>query len=350
MNILRDILTRDITKKVLFLILLTLIFLVTKKIFGIFFLTFLFVYLVDNIVEFIMKKLPEKINIKRKYIAVSVYVLFFATITFLLMIYIPIGVREGREIIDKVANHEFNTNDFIFPETAGFFEGIIKEQELVDLKKEVMDKSFILLKMVGKIGMEIFIALLLSIFFIFEKEKIHKFIEKFKYSEIDGVYNFFEDFWNSFLSSFGKIMKAQVIIAIVNTILSLVGLYFLGFPGLVALGIMIMILSLIPVAGVIISLVPLTFIAFSIGGIVKVFWLFAMILGIHIIESYLLNPKIMSKETELPIFITFLVLILSEYLMGVWGLMIGLPLFIFLVDMVKTNSKINFYPEKNQEL
>ena len=43
---------------------------------------------------------------------------------------------------------------------------------------------------------------------------------------------------------------------------------------------------------------------------------------------------------KLPIFFTFLILIVSEHLMGVWGLLLGIPLFIFVLDVIT-------YPNKN---
>ena len=52
------------------------------------------------------------------------------------------------------------------------------------------------------------------------------------------------------------------------------------------------------------------------------------------IESYVLNPKFMSSRTELPIFYTFVVLLVSEHLFGVWGLIVGVPIFTFLLDIV----------------
>ncbi len=61
---------------------------------------------------------------------------------------------------------------------------------------------------------------------------------------------------------------------------------------------MIFVLSLIPVAGVIISLVPLCLIAFNIGGLAKVVSVLIMVAVIHCIESYILNPKLMSSKTK----------------------------------------------------
>ena len=117
------------------------------------------------------------------------------------------------------------------------------------------------------------------------------------------VYNYLSYFGNNFLNSFGKVVQAQIMIAIANTVLSIVGLAILGFPQLFALAFMILILSLVPVAGVFISLIPLCLIAFKIGGIIKVVFVLIMIFIIHAIESYALNPKFMSNTTNLPTYL-----------------------------------------------
>ena len=124
----------------------------------------------------------------------------------------------------------------------------------------------------------------------------------------------FEFFGKKFTRTFGKVIEAQFIIAIVNTVLSVIILMILGFPQIVGSAIMIFFLGLIPVAGVIISLVPLTIIAFTIGGFLKVIYVFIAIMIIHAIEAYILNPKLMSSKTDLPVFYTFVVLIFSKLL------------------------------------
>lgn len=97
---------------------------------------------------------------------------------------------------------------------------------------------------------------------------------------------------------------------------------------------MIFVLGLIPVAGVIISLIPLCTIAFSIGGFIKVIYVLVMVVVLHSLEAYLLNPKLMASKTNLPMFYTFIVLIFSEHFFGVWGLIVGIPTFVFLLDIL----------------
>ncbi|MEL1196152.1 AI-2E family transporter, partial [Staphylococcus epidermidis] len=87
--------------------------------------------------------------------------------------------------------------------------------------------------------------------------------------------------------------------------------------------------------------IPLCIIAFSVGGIQYVVYILVMILVIHALEAYVLNPRFMSSKTQLPIFFTFVVLFVAERFLGTWGLIVGLPIFTFFLDVlgVKTIQK-----------
>nr|DAX87160.1 MAG TPA: AI-2E family transporter [Caudoviricetes sp.] len=88
----------------------------------------------------------------------------------------------------------------------------------------------------------------------------------------------------------------------------------------------------------IISLIPLSIIGYSVGGIRYVIYIFIMIMIIHAIEAYVLNPKFMASKTEVPIFYTFLVLLVAEHFWGTWGLIVGVPIFTFLLDVLGIKS------------
>ena len=89
---------------------------------------------------------------------------------------------------------------------------------------------------------------------------------------------------------------------------------------------------------VVISLIPLSMVGYSVCGIRDVIYIIIMIIAIHALESYVLNPKFMSSRTELPIFYTFVVLMVSEKLFGTWGLIVGVPIFTFLLDIMGVKS------------
>lgn len=146
-------------------------------------------------------------------------------------------------------------------------------------------------------------------------------------------------FGSKFVATFGKVIEAQFIIALVNAILTTIALWILGFPQLMTLSIMVFLLGLIPVAGVIISLVPLTIIGYSIGGVEYIFYILVVVIIIHALESYVLNPKLMSAKTNLPVFYTFIILIFGEHFFGIWGLIVGIPVVMFFLDVLGVTNQ-----------
>ena len=50
----------------------------------------------------------------------------------------------------------------------------------------------------------------------------------------------------------------------------------------------------------------------------------------------------MSSRTKLPIFYTFVILLVSEKFLGVWGLIVGIPIFNFFLEIleVKIRTKL----------
>jgi predicted PurR-regulated permease PerM len=204
---------------------------------------------------------------------------------------------------------------------------------------------------IGKWSINLFVAVVLSLFFLLEKEKVTSFTQKFRESRVSILFADLEYFGKKFVLSFGKIIEVQFLIAFVNAILSVLFLWIFGFPNLIALGIMIFLLGLIPVMGVIISLIPLCAIAFKIGGFVKIIYVLVMIAVVHALETYFLNPKFMSNKTHLPIFYTFLILLVSEHFLGVWGLILGVPIFMFLLDILDVPTGLHPpIPKPNSEL
>ena len=73
-----------------------------------------------------------------------------------------------------------------------------------------------------------------------------------------------------------------------------------------------------------------------------------MILVLHTLETYVLNPKFMSSKTELPIFYTFVVLLLGGHFFGTWGLIVSVPIFTFFLDILGVKTIGNDSAEKGK--
>jgi predicted PurR-regulated permease PerM len=319
-------------KRILIFVLISFILYLLKDMINFILLTFIFAFLMDRLTNFVSKRVP----LNRKLIVVILYGVIVSMLSFALVKYLPLIASEIRELIKQLtafytAKHDNVILNYIMNRFGKAQISTYLEQGFTFLIRYFTD--------ISKVSLQVLLSLLLSLFFLLEKPHLIEFTRKFKKSKIASIYVEIEFFAGKFAATFGKVIEAQLIIAIVNCTLTTISLWILGFPQLVGLSIMIFLLGLIPVAGVILSLIPLTIIAYSIGGFITVLYVAIAIAIIHGIEAYILNPNLMSSKTNLPVFYTFVVLIFSEHFFGVWGLIVGIPIFVFLLDVLDVTDQ-----------
>lgn len=343
MHVLLEILNRDTTKKIVSIAVIILMLYLLRDLLNLFLLTFLLTYLLYSLQKFIIKILSKVIPLNSVFVIVVIYCTLITIIALVIYKYVPILITEIADMVDDLAVFKLDLSKYKYGD---YLMPIINQ---IDFKNYIKEGSNYIIKFASNVGSwsyNVIAAFILSIFFQVENEKVKIFFEKFGKSRISWFYNYMKYLGANFLNSFGKVIQAQIIIALINSVLSVIFLSILGFPKLLAIGAMVFILGLIPVAGVIISLIPLSIIAFNIGGFIIVMYVLILVVVLHSLESYFLNPKLMSAKTKLPVFLIFLVLIISEHLMGLWGLLIGIPLFMFILDLmsldlIDDNEKAN---------
>lgn len=295
-------------------------------------LTFIFTYLFHTLHTFLQKR----IKMDSRAMLMAIYGVFVSLITFIGFKYAPVIAKQVGEILTQISNfHLIEHKETLHPK---LYE-LISHFNIGNIIRESGNHVLSGIADISGFAIQIVIAILLSFFFMLEKEKILLFLTRFKHSKVSFLYTQYKEFGQNFLNTFGKVVQVQLTIASANAALSFIGLWILGFPQLLGLTIMIFFLGLIPVAGVIISLIPLAIIAFQIGGFIKVIHVIVLVIIIHALENYFLNPKLYSLKMKIPIFFTFSILIVSEHLLGVWGLLLGIPLFMFILDIVKANKE-----------
>jgi len=187
---------------------------------------------------------------------------------------------------------------------------------------------------IGAMGVTLFISFILSFFYTIELDSLNDFGQNFLTSPFGWYFQDIAYFAKKFTNTFGVVIEAQIFIALVNTAITTITLLFLKMPNVPSLALMVFLLSMIPVAGAIISVVPLSVIAFTVDGWQGVLTIIIMIIVIHALEAYVLNPKFMSSRTKLPVFFTFVILLVADRLFGTWGLIVGIPIFTFLLDIL----------------
>lgn len=125
--------------------------------------------------------------------------------------------------------------------------------------------------------------------------------------------------------SLSGVVRGQVMICLVNGILTFIGLVIFGVKFAFLLATVAALFSLIPIFGSIISSVPIVAIGLSQSwktGLGMLLW----IIGIHALEAYFLNPKIMGSAARIhPIIVAF-ALIAGERTFGLLGALFAVPI------------------------
>jgi predicted PurR-regulated permease PerM len=337
----------DTKSKVIAIIVLALVLMTIWFMLDLVLMTFILSFIFYHLMILIQKGLG-KTKIKKKFVPDSLiliieYIIGLGIIGLMVYAFTTILVEQTEDIAN--AFFKFNYTQFVEsldPRLSTLIGGLNVEQYLDQAGTMLLN----LVRNVGGVSLDFALSIALSFLILLEKDKIRTFGKVLESSRLEFLYGYFMIFGRNFTLSFGKVMKVQVTIAFVNSILSMILLAILQFPNIWGLGVLIFVFGLIPVAGVIISLIPLAIIAFNIGGIVKVIEVLCMIVIMHIIEAYVLNPKLMSNRTSLPICFVFIILLVGEKYLGVWGLLIGVPLFIFLMAMFNVDYEEACKPKK----
>lgn len=136
-------------------------------------------------------------------------------------------------------------------------------------------------------------------------------------------------------------IRGQVMICIVNAILTFPGLWFIGAHSdatnlasySVLLSLLAGVLSMIPIFGVILSTVPMVVLALAQGSIGAALAVVAWICIIHAIEAYVLNPNILGHSASMnPILVVF-ALLAGKHAGGMLGALLAVPVASVIVSL-----------------
>jgi len=192
-------------------------------------------------------------------------------------------------------------------------------------------------RLVGAMTKVVFKALLSLIFsfmILWDLPRVKRGVAALKYSRLSFMYDDLAGAISQFGTVVGKAFEAQGAIAVINTALTTGGLIVLQVPGVGFLSVVTLLCSFIPVAGVFISTTPMVILALSEYGVAKACWVVFMVILVHLVEAYVLNPQIYSTHLHLhPLFVIVL-LYVAEHSFGVAGLLMAVPVAVYLLRAV----------------
>lgn len=139
---------------------------------------------------------------------------------------------------------------------------------------------------------------------------------------------------------FSTYINGQLLVAAVIGILMFIGYLIIGMPNALLMAFFSLLTSVIPLIGPFLGVLPAILIALTID--------FSLVIKIAItalvvqqLEGNLITPKIMGDRLKLHPLAVIVIVIVSINLFGVLGAFIGTPLFLVIINIIKTLYKIN---------
>jgi predicted PurR-regulated permease PerM len=167
-----------------------------------------------------------------------------------------------------------------------------------------------------------FLVLMLTAFLLADIERVKRFffsmIPLEDQTEYDGLMGRFDH-------GLSGVVRGQLLICLVNGVLTLFGLLILKVKFAFVLAILASVFSLIPIFGTIISTLPIMLVGLTqslFTGVAALIW----ILIIHFIEGNFLNPKIMGDASKIHPALIVLALLTGQHFYGISGALFAVPI------------------------
>lgn len=307
------------------------IFYLVSNFLSLFFLTFILSYTINSL----MRALGRRVAWPHWAVISTVYLLLMAVLFGMGMIVIPKVYQEGKalsleipeakdKLLASIKEIMQNEDWAVIAKSAGVEEGV---QEAFT---RIIQSVTVFMQNLFRISFHFILSLVFSFLILWDLDRLADEVQGLRGSRLGKAFKILSPPILRFGNIVGRAFEAQIIIAFVNTLLTLVGLTALGIPSKLFLSVFVFVCSFIPVVGVVISSVPICLIGYKAGGFTMAFYAALLIVFIHFIEAYFLNPRIVGSHLSVHPFIAVCILVFSEHWFGVWGLLLGVPCAIFL--------------------
>jgi predicted PurR-regulated permease PerM len=125
------------------------------------------------------------------------------------------------------------------------------------------------------------------------------------------------------VSGFGL---ARLIVSAVVGILTTIGLWAIGMPSWLVLGILVGLANLIPTLGSFIGAIPVMFVSLLTKPPAFLLAAVAVMLVAHAVDGYILSPIVLKETTDLHPVVVLLAVVMGAEVLGLWGVFVAIPI------------------------
>lgn len=325
------------------------------KVFEPFTIGFAIAYLANFILDFIERKAFKSFfaqrrenKAKRTLSIISTYLILFAGLFLFIYLVLPQLINSVTGAVYTVINNYDSLSksiiDFInkLNISQSYIDDIVlRWNNFVDNIINFISNSLpIIGSYAGKLFSSVWnivLGIIISIYMLIEKEKFSMLIKKLDFS----IFSKERAMRNIELAKraddiFGRFLVGKIIDSTIIAILTYIVLTVTKMPYSLLISFIIGVTNIIPFFGPFIGAIPSFFIILFVSPI-KAVWFLVIIFAIQQLDGNLIGPKILGDSLGISAFWILFSLLISGEIFGFIGLIIGVPLFVFIYSIVKDN-------------
>ncbi|MBI3890707.1 MAG: AI-2E family transporter [Candidatus Wallbacteria bacterium] len=292
-------------------------------------ITFIVCYILNSVTEYV----TGRFRFRRRVVVACIFGALAVMITVATLVVIPRAVDEGKlfyfQLPQTIRKVEHAASQLLESDLYDKLQSLGVESGFHETAGQLAKKATTGVKDFFKLFFHLFLSLILACLILLDLPKMKAGVESLASSRLGPVYDEVAPHVRKFFEILGKVFEAQIFIASANTLITFVGLLVLDIPFAFMLSTTVFFCGFIPVLGVFVSSVPIVLVAFNVGGFVLSLKAIGLITGVHMTEAYVLNPQIMGEHLSIHPLVVIVVLLIGETFFGVWGLLLGVPVTLY---------------------
>ncbi len=312
-----------------------------RSMFGLVFMTFIMCFIFASIGH----KIRRKYHLNRRLIVVSLYTVFLLLEILFICVVPSKLISETINFTEQLPQSIYFLKSWIDTHTQGneILSMLVNQFESNISPEKALVKSWSFMLNFINTGVHyigwFFLAMLFSFLILLDLPTLSLGIRRLRDTKLAETYKEIAGSVVLFSKVVGENFRAQLIISAINTFLTAAGLYFLGIKAIALLCTIVFICGLIPVLGMIISSVPIVLMAVNTGGMSLGLWALLMIVLIHLLEAYVLNPRIVSSVMHINPVMTLIILYIAHSFLGLWGMLLGVPIAVYFYRKISVHQE-----------
>lgn len=294
-----------------------------------FFIGLVIAWLLDPMVSWFQKN-----GIKRSFSTIIVFLAFIGVIILFFALMIPALVNQVNDFISyapRILDYIKDASDNLFSRLSLIYDydfSAIKESIYVTLTNLISSVTVDIPNKIVKIasaiisgGLNIVLGLFVGFYMLFDFNNVRKHIITFLPKKIHSDAITLSDNLNKTLKSY---VQGTLIIMLILFVFQSVALKIAGLSSPMLFGLFCAVTNVIPYFGPYIGGIPAVLVGFTISPVVGFGALIAVVVA-QLLESYFLNPLVMSKSMKLHPVTIMLGLLIFGHFFGILGMVLATP-------------------------